>query len=229
MRACPTPTQLGGKLRPLLEDAVAAATDADFLTIAYDVVADAADALGVRPLHELIGPDDEQMAAALVAHHLRGKPSPEELRRRARELRDQAALTDVHGIRAAALAIARDEEGLWLRVCHAARSRAWAALGGLDTRHTTHESKEFMRGLPFDLHFPVGGVDVHLYGGVLFVNCGSVGKPKDGDPRGAFAVLTPNVDSVSIERIEYDVDTVAGEVREAGLPGEFADKLLVAA
>ena len=27
------------------------------------------------------------------------------------------------------------------------------------------------------------------HGGVLFVNCGSVGKPKDGDPRGAFAVL----------------------------------------
>ena len=27
------------------------------------------------------------------------------------------------------------------------------------------------------------------YGGVLFVNCGSVGKPKDGDPRGAFAIL----------------------------------------
>ena len=30
---------------------------------------------------------------------------------------------------------------------------------------------------------------VRDYGGVLFVNCGSVGKPKDGDPRGAFAVL----------------------------------------
>jgi putative phosphoesterase len=30
---------------------------------------------------------------------------------------------------------------------------------------------------------------IHEYGGVLFVNCGSVGKPKDGDPRGAFAVL----------------------------------------
>ena len=28
------------------------------------------------------------------------------------------------------------------------------------------------------------------FGGVRFVNCGSVGKPKDGDPRGAFAVLT---------------------------------------
>ena len=32
---------------------------------------------------------------------------------------------------------------------------------------------------------------IHEYGGVLFVNCGSVGKPKDGDPRAAFAVLTP--------------------------------------
>jgi predicted phosphodiesterase len=30
---------------------------------------------------------------------------------------------------------------------------------------------------------------VHEYGGVLFVNCGSVGKPKDGDPRAAFALL----------------------------------------
>ena len=30
---------------------------------------------------------------------------------------------------------------------------------------------------------------VREYGGVLFVNCGSVGKPKDGDPRGAFALL----------------------------------------
>src|ERR671910_204924 len=30
---------------------------------------------------------------------------------------------------------------------------------------------------------------VHGYGGVLYVNCGSVGKPRDGDPRGGFAVL----------------------------------------
>jgi putative phosphoesterase len=71
---------------------------------------------------------------------------------------------------------------------------------------------------------------VHEYGGVLFVNCGSVGKPKDGDPRGAFAVLTRSAGSVdvSIERVEYDVAAVAAKVRDAGLPGEFADKLLTA-
>jgi diadenosine tetraphosphatase ApaH/serine/threonine PP2A family protein phosphatase len=66
---------------------------------------------------------------------------------------------------------------------------------------------------------------------VRFVNCGSVGKPKDGDPRGAFAILTATADGVeaSIERVAYDAHAVAAEVREAGLPGEFADKLLAAA
>jgi putative phosphoesterase len=72
---------------------------------------------------------------------------------------------------------------------------------------------------------------VHEYGSVLFVNCGSVGKPKDGDPRGAFAVLESDDARVrvSIERVAYDTDAVAREVRAAGLPGEYADKLLRAA
>jgi len=72
---------------------------------------------------------------------------------------------------------------------------------------------------------------VHEYGGVLFVNCGSVGKPKDGDPSGAFAVLhaARGTVQVAIERVGYDAEKVAAEVRGAGLPGEFADKLLLAA
>ncbi len=72
---------------------------------------------------------------------------------------------------------------------------------------------------------------VHEYGGVLFVNCGSVGKPKDGDPRGAFALLEAADEGVRvrIERVEYDAAAVAGEVAAAGLPSEFADKLLSAA
>jgi len=63
------------------------------------------------------------------------------------------------------------------------------------------------------------------YGHVLFVNCGSVGKPKDLDPRAAFAVLRPRAGTleVTIERVRYDVEAVAEEVRAAGLPGEFAD------
>jgi len=69
------------------------------------------------------------------------------------------------------------------------------------------------------------------YGGVLFVNCGSVGKPKDGDPRAAFAVLEAAGEALDarIERVAYDAESVAREVSAAGLPGEYAEKLVAAA
>ena len=69
---------------------------------------------------------------------------------------------------------------------------------------------------------------VKEYGGVLFVNCGSVGKPKDGDPRGSFAVLTVRDGgvSVSIERVEFDASSVAREIRNSRLPDELADQLV---
>src|SRR5918995_1897435 len=67
---------------------------------------------------------------------------------------------------------------------------------------------------------------VHEYGGGLFVNCGSGGKPKDGDPRGAFAILRASATGVdvTIERVEYDAEAVAREVAASGLPTEYADK-----
>jgi putative phosphoesterase len=72
---------------------------------------------------------------------------------------------------------------------------------------------------------------VREYGGVLFVNCGSVGKPKDGDPRGGFAVLrrAGGAVQVTIERVPYDAEAVAREVAAAGLPDEYAEKLVLAA
>jgi putative phosphoesterase len=72
---------------------------------------------------------------------------------------------------------------------------------------------------------------VREYGGVLFVNCGSVGKPKDGDPRAAFAVLRLDGGRVvaDVERVEYKAEAVARQLAPAGLPGEYAEKLLLAA
>jgi len=59
---------------------------------------------------------------------------------------------------------------------------------------------------------------IHEYGGVLFVKCGSVDKPKDGDALVAFAALEARGDTVapSIRRIAYD--TIAREMRTVGLP-----------
>jgi putative phosphoesterase len=72
---------------------------------------------------------------------------------------------------------------------------------------------------------------IRSHGGVLFVNCGSVGKPKDGDPRAAFAVLdlVDGTVEAAIARVAYDAAAVAREVEAAGLPAEFAHKLVIAA
>jgi hypothetical protein len=56
-------------------------------------------------------------------------------------------------------------------------------------------------------------------------------KPKDGDPRGSFAVLTASDDGVSasIERVEYDARAVAREIRSVGLSHELAEQLVLSA
>ena len=62
--------------------------------------------------------------------------------------------------------------------------------------------------------------------GVLFLNAGSVGKPKDGDPRAAWALLTVEPGrpvQIAIRRVPYDVASMATAIRAtAGLPDQFA-------
>jgi putative phosphoesterase len=62
-----------------------------------------------------------------------------------------------------------------------------------------------------------------LVDGVLFVNAGSVGKPKDGDWRACYALLEPTAaQPVTFVRLEYDVSTVAAAIRASELPDHFA-------
>ena len=65
--------------------------------------------------------------------------------------------------------------------------------------------------------------------GVLMVNEGSVGKPKDGDPRAAWALFTVAQGEpvhVEIRRVPYDVASMAAAIRAAdGLPDHFARDL----
>ena len=63
--------------------------------------------------------------------------------------------------------------------------------------------------------------------GVLFVNTGSVGRPKDGDWRAGYILLDVGNGEphAEIVRVEYDVERAMRGVREAKLPGEFAEFL----
>jgi predicted phosphodiesterase len=64
-------------------------------------------------------------------------------------------------------------------------------------------------------------------GGKIFINAGSVGKPKDEDPRTCVALLDITTDSVRIEflRIPYDLQKTAEAIIASGLPSYFAEKL----
>jgi putative phosphoesterase len=59
----------------------------------------------------------------------------------------------------------------------------------------------------------------------VVLNPGSVGQPRDRDPRAAYAVLDLDDLSVTEHRVEYDVERVADAVRDAGLPDGTADRL----
>lgn len=64
--------------------------------------------------------------------------------------------------------------------------------------------------------------------GIHFVNAGSVGRPKDGDPRTCYVVATiGESDAASIEfvRTPYDVDAAARGILESDLPNDFAQYL----
>jgi predicted phosphodiesterase len=63
---------------------------------------------------------------------------------------------------------------------------------------------------------------------IHFVNTGSVGRPKDGDPRAGYILLDVTESErvvVEIVRVDYDVESVAKAILASSLPDEFADYL----
>ena len=63
--------------------------------------------------------------------------------------------------------------------------------------------------------------------GQLLVNVGSVGQPRDGDPRAAYGILDTDAETLHLRRVEYDVKGAQARIREAGLPEWLADRLTV--
>jgi diadenosine tetraphosphatase ApaH/serine/threonine PP2A family protein phosphatase len=70
-----------------------------------------------------------------------------------------------------------------------------------------------------------GGTDVALGEGRWLLNPGSVGQPRDGDPRAAWLLLDTDAGTASFRRTEYDVEATQAEIRAAGLPEQLAARL----
>ncbi|MCI0583669.1 MAG: metallophosphatase family protein [Chloroflexi bacterium] len=74
---------------------------------------------------------------------------------------------------------------------------------------------------------PGDGSILELRGRRALVNPGSVGQPRDGDPRSSYLVLDTEADTVSWHRVAYDVDAVQAAMRATGLPASLVARLSV--
>jgi diadenosine tetraphosphatase ApaH/serine/threonine PP2A family protein phosphatase len=71
-----------------------------------------------------------------------------------------------------------------------------------------------------------GEIDLaEVHRGLL--NVGSVGQPRDEDPRAAYAIYDSGRQRAWVKRVEYDIEREAHRIRSAGLPGVLADRLFL--
>jgi diadenosine tetraphosphatase ApaH/serine/threonine PP2A family protein phosphatase len=69
------------------------------------------------------------------------------------------------------------------------------------------------------------GVELDVGSGEWLLNPGSVGQPRDGDPRAAWLELDTEAWTASYRRIPYDVAGAAAAIRAARLPDSLAERL----
>ena len=58
-----------------------------------------------------------------------------------------------------------------------------------------------------------------------FVNVGSVGQPRDGNPKASYAIYDMDEASVELRRLDYDIEKTQAKIRAAGLPERLAERL----
>lgn len=87
----------------------------------------------------------------------------------------------------------------------------------------THTPVTYVKSMSVEVdRSPV--VEIEL-GKKYFINVGSVGQPRDGDPRPSYCIYDMGAHRVVNRRIEYDRATAQKKIRDAGLPDMLAERL----
>ncbi len=60
-----------------------------------------------------------------------------------------------------------------------------------------------------------------------FVNVGSVGQPRDGNPKAAYVVYDMPTQTIELRRLDYDIAAAQKKIMAAGLPQRLADRLAI--
>jgi diadenosine tetraphosphatase ApaH/serine/threonine PP2A family protein phosphatase len=130
----------------------------------------------------------------------------------------------------------------WMLVHGSPREPIWEYVTSVPVARANLNVLETRVGLHGHTHLPVafleedGRIEVvspgdgsvlELRGRRALVNPGSVGQPRDGDPRSSFLILDTDADTVSWHRIGYDIAAVQASMRAAGLPSSLVARLSV--
>jgi diadenosine tetraphosphatase ApaH/serine/threonine PP2A family protein phosphatase len=98
-------------------------------------------------------------------------------------------------------------------------SSPWTLIGHTHVPALWHrDTAGAVTGVP-----PTGSVD--LAPGEWLINPGSVGQPRDGDPRASWVCLEIDARRVEFVRTPYDVTGAQAAIRAAGLPALLSDRL----
>ena len=135
------------------------------------------------------------------------------------ERREEDEITLVHG---------SPRDPTWEYVTSERVARAGVA--ALTTRHGLHGHThvpiawlgdgDLLRG-----EAPDDGDTVSFETRRALLNPGSVGQPRDGDPRASYLTIDPDARSATWHRVPYDIEAVATAMRAAGLPTRLAERL----
>ena len=71
------------------------------------------------------------------------------------------------------------------------------------------------------------GTRLDLAGGRWLINPGSVGQPRDRDPRAAWLELDTEGQAVTYHRVEYDIDRAAEAIAATDLPEQLGKRLYI--
>ena len=152
----------------------------------------------------------------------------------------RGALSEAEREHLAALPLTQDAEGVTL-VHGSLRSPEWEYL--LD--HESARAHFALQPTPYSIvghshlqfvcievpdanprfHMTAHGEDLLLDGTRVILNAGSVGQPRDGDPRAGYMILDTTAVVVGWRRVAYDVSKTSAKIRAAGLPAILAARL----
>lgn len=108
-------------------------------------------------------------------------------------------------------------------VCHGSpRDPLWEYVFDLPTAAASMRSATTPHCCNGHTHVPAV---LELPGGRRMINPGSVGQPRDGDPRAAYAWLDSSTATVELRRVAYDIKRTQSRMRAQQLPESLADRL----